>query len=301
MDKKKAANGRSSNSPGHTQAPAATCAPVTAAAATGSGPEPVAHTDLTQTVPDAQSIAPPQVTEPDAQQTPASTPESTSKPTSESTSQAAQESAPQPAAEPGWRAAAGGQDFENLQLDSTPRASKAPHHVPRTAQEVRSIIEQIKADADALTEDQRAHLNAHVLANTMHDLNERCFTEINTFRQMSITFRNLRANSKAFLAIRGDQVAIWSEGGASSKMVGLSFTATTQPTMYLRNFLVNAREMYLETYQDCAEIELELYVRTNQKQLKGKVDLPPGASVTLESRCDRSSIIGLSSFGIDLE
>lgn len=168
-------------------------------------------------------------------------------------------------------------------------------------EQARSWIELIKAEADELTQAQRAHLHSHLIANPLHDLNERCFTQGHSFRQMTITFNNLRANSKAFLSILPDQQAIWSEGGGDNRMVGLSFSATTQPTMYLRNFLINAREMYLESYQDCSQIELDLYVRTEQTQLKGKVDLPPGASVTLKSRCDRTSIIGLSSFGIDLE
>lgn len=173
----------------------------------------------------------------------------------------------------------------------------------RLLQEQASSLGADGSDDDdvELSEDERLYLNSHLKANPLHQVNEHCFTEVNVFRQMNITFYNLRANSKAFLSIRPDQMAIWSEGGESSKMVGLSFSTSTQPTLYLRNFLINAREMYLETYQDCSEINIGLYVRTEQFQLKGRVDLPPGASVTMQSRCDRTSIIGLSSFGIDLE
>ncbi|MBY0572821.1 MAG: hypothetical protein K2P84_03995, partial [Undibacterium sp.] len=111
------------------------------------------------------------------------------------------------------------------------------------AEKARSMIEHIKGEADALSAEQRAHLNSHIIANTLHETNERCFVDVNVFRQMTITFYGLRANSKAFLSIAPDQLAIWSEGGAGSRMVGLSFTAVTQPTLYLRNFLINAREM----------------------------------------------------------
>jgi hypothetical protein len=179
------------------------------------------------------------------------------------------------------------------------RAAPAP--LPASAEQAQIVIAQIQAQAQALSDAQRAHLQAHSALNPLRDLNARCFAELHSFRPMTILFSNLRANSKAFLSIRPDQAAIWSEGGANSRMVGLSFCAIVQPTMYLRNFLINAREMFLETYEDCTAIELSLYVRTEQHQLKGKVDLPPGASVTLSSRCDRTSLIGLSSFGIDLE
>lgn len=173
----------------------------------------------------------------------------------------------------------------------------------RLLQEQASSLGSDGTDDDdvELSEEERRYLDSHLKANPLHQVNEHCFTEVNVFRQMNITFYNLRANSKAFLSIRPDQMAIWSDGGENSKMVGLSFSTSTQPTLYLRNFLINAREMYLETYQDCSEINIGLYVRTEQFQLKGRVDLPPGASVTLQSRCDRTSIIGLSSFGIDLE
>ena len=168
-------------------------------------------------------------------------------------------------------------------------------------EQARSLGVEGSEDDVELSEEERRYLDSHLKANPLHQVNEHCFTEVNVFRQMNITFYNLRANSKAFLSIRPDQMAIWSEGGENSKMVGLSFSTSTQPTLYLRNFLINAREMYLETYQDCSEINIGLYVRTEQFQLKGRVDLPPGASVTMQSRCDRTSIIGLSSFGIDLE
>ncbi|MBI1773241.1 MAG: hypothetical protein HYR68_13015, partial [Burkholderiales bacterium] len=98
-----------------------------------------------------------------------------------------------------------------------------------------------------LSDEELRYLDSHMKANPLNEVNEHCFTEVNVFRQMNITFYNLRANSKAFLSIRPDQMAIWSEGGENSKMVGLSFSTSTQPTLYLRNFLINAREMYLET------------------------------------------------------
>lgn len=167
--------------------------------------------------------------------------------------------------------------------------------------QAQAIMARVQQEADSLSPELRKHLGAHVLANRLHDLNEKCFNEIQNFKSVSLTFYTLRANSKAFLSLRPDQMAIWSEGSDGNNLVGLGFGTSTAPALYLRNFLINAREMFLETYQDCSEIVLTLYVRTNQKQIKGRIDLPPGASITLQSRCDRCNIIGLSSFALDLE
>lgn len=165
--------------------------------------------------------------------------------------------------------------------------------------EAKLIMARIQIDALALNPHELKHLQSHLLSNPLHALNEQCYHEVTTFRQLSIRFFQLRANSKAFLTIRADQKAIWSEGGADSRMVGLCMSSSA-PAMYLSSLLINAREIILETYQDCDEVSIELYVQTTQPQLQGRVDLPPGASVCLQSRGDRSTVIGLSSFAIDL-
>ncbi|MGV2287330.1 hypothetical protein AAHK20_01330 [Trinickia sp. YCB016] len=162
-----------------------------------------------------------------------------------------------------------------------------------------AAMRTIDAERNALPSDAKALLGAHVLANTVAAINERSFT-IETFKPVTLTFSNLRANSKAFLTLRPDQEAIWSDGGQGDRLVGLSISSRVDPVLYVSNFLVNAREMYLQTYQDAQEIQISLYLRTNQQGVRGRVDLPPGASVTLESNDDRSTVIGLSSFAIDL-
>ena len=123
-------------------------------------------------------------------------------------------------------------------------------------------------------------------------------SESEAYQSLSITLDNLRANSKAFITIRDDQRAVWSEG-VGNGLVGLRISSTKDPALLLRNFLVNAQEMYLQTYADCQEILVQVYVRTPQPGLRGRVDLPPGASVTLQSRNDRTSLIGLSSFAVE--
>ncbi|MFC5475551.1 hypothetical protein [Paraherbaspirillum soli] len=163
------------------------------------------------------------------------------------------------------------------------------------------ISQLIANERNALSDEARQFLDAHLIANPSHALNERCFRQTQSFKPVTITFANLRANSKAFLTLQADQEAIWSDGGEGERLVGLSLSSRVDPVIYVRNFLFNAREMVLQTYKDCHEIQIGLYLRTDQRSIKGRVDLPPDASVTLQSNSDRSTVIGMSSFAIDLD
>lgn len=172
----------------------------------------------------------------------------------------------------------------------------APLHAPSSAE----VISRIETEAKSLSAEEQRHLHSHLLTNTVGQLNEATYRGSKVFRELSITFQDLRAHSKAFVNILPDQHAIWAEGDESNRLVGLSIATDTDPVLYIRSFLVNAREMFLQTYQDCSSIQVHVYVRTEQNHLKGRVDLPPGSAVTLQSRNDRTTIIGLSSFCIDL-
>lgn len=136
------------------------------------------------------------------------------------------------------------------------------------------------ADDDELPDDDRHHHRPIV------------------YQPFLIIIDSLRANSKVFIAIREDQRAVWSEGNGRG-LVGFSISSTRDPTIYMRTFLINSRELYLESYRDCLEIQIQLYVQTPQSDLRGRIELPPGASVTLQTGIDRTSLIGLSSFCVE--
>jgi hypothetical protein len=118
------------------------------------------------------------------------------------------------------------------------------------------------------------------------------------FQPLNIVLRNVRANSRVLITIRDDQRAAWSEGDGRG-LVGLSFSTSVDPALYLSNFLINTREFFVQTYADSQEILVQLYVRTTQRDLRGRVDLPPNAVATLQSLTDRTSLVGLSAFAID--
>jgi hypothetical protein len=113
-----------------------------------------------------------------------------------------------------------------------------------------------------------------------------------------ILIESLRADAKASIFLREDQRAAWSEGKASG-LVGFSLSTTKDPTLYMRSFLINSREMYLQSYSLCREVRCQLYVRTLQREVRGRVNLPPGASVSFQTSVDRTTVVGLSSFVIE--
>lgn len=160
---------------------------------------------------------------------------------------------------------------------AAPAAEPAASQPPPTARSVRA----------------QAHVDEAALADTLfgggHEV---------AFQPLNIVLRNVRANSRVLITIRDDQRAAWSEGDGRG-LVGLSFSTSVDPALYLSNFLINTREFFVQTYADSQEILVQLYVRTTQRDLRGRVDLPPDAVATLQSRTDRTSLVGLSAFAID--
>ena len=177
--------------------------------------------------------------------------------------------------------------------------SQTPWFVKAISSDI--LEEQIEQEKLELSPEQKQHLHNHDKTDSDNLLNAELFRRLRIYRQLNITFNDLRANSKAFLIIRPDQQAIFSEGDDSNRLSGISLSTSADSALFVENFLVNARELFVQTYADMSEIRIQLYVLTEQSNVKGLVDLPPGASVTLSSRNDRSSVIGLSSFALDLE
>lgn len=183
-------------------------------------------------------------------------------------------------------------------------AAESPH--PALHQPDTDLPPTVTASADVpapsadtpAKEAMQRHLGAHLDESDLLDLMSQDDASF-ACQPLKISLSNLRANSKAFVIIREDQAAIWSEGDGTG-LVGLSFATTRDPALYVRNFLINAREFYVQTYNTCQEITVNLYVRTPQASIRGRVDLPPGATITLQSNRDRTSLVGLSTFAIDL-
>ncbi|MBU9382800.1 hypothetical protein [Burkholderia gladioli] len=179
---------------------------------------------------------------------------------------------------------------------AAPEAAAAPSRAPSPE----ALRAAIASERDSLPPRARRTVEGHRVANPSHALNARIYRDVAVFKPVTLSFANLRANSNAFLSLRADQQAIWSDG-AGRQQVGLSLSCVSDPVMYLSQFLVNAREIMLQTSQDVREIRVSLYLRTEQGAVLGRVILPPGASVTLQARDDRSTLIGISSFALALD
>lgn len=117
---------------------------------------------------------------------------------------------------------------------------------------------------------------------------------------ITLIFANLRADSKAIVTVHPDEFALWGSGDARDGLVGWSLESSRDPVLNLRSFVINTHELFLQTDEACEEIRVRLYVHTVEAAVRGRIDLPPGASVTLESAIDRTSVIGLSSFFLQL-
>jgi len=179
----------------------------------------------------------------------------------------------------------------------------------RQTESISEIFEKIsQEDISQLLEKERAELNqseqiqlsSFTEIYSQRDRDRKLYSSKASTKPITLTFNNLRANSKVFLSLREDQNAIFHAGNKQDKLSGLRLSTQKDPVLNLRNFLVNARELYLQTFSDCSTITLNVSILTDQDFLKGKVDLPPNASVTIQTQTDRSSLIGLSSFAIDL-
>ena len=119
---------------------------------------------------------------------------------------------------------------------------------------------------------------------------------------MRITLSSMKAGYKARLKLyemESDQG--WTVGEHCDLMVGVSVKfVTPNPSVSLSNFSIKPREFFICVNQDCERIDICLYIRTKKSFLKGSVQLPQGGVATVESVVDRASLVGMSSFGIEL-
>jgi hypothetical protein len=185
------------------------------------------------------------------------------------------------------------------QSKRTPEKSGEVHVVVEHITE-EMVISQVEKEREELSDIEKQHLHSFSGTDTDNALNAKIYAESRNFTRLTLSFNNLRARSKAFLTLRDDQHAIFSEGNNSMQLSGLSLSTAKDTALNLDSFLVNARELYLKTFDSCQQINVQIYVLTDQPYVKGRVDLPSGASLTLQSPNDRTSLIGLSSFALDL-
>jgi hypothetical protein len=116
---------------------------------------------------------------------------------------------------------------------------------------------------------------------------------------IELTFYKLRANGEANVRLEDGGAVRWGNSNPGSKLVGISLSASPRGALLtLNSFVVNSHNVSLVTNASCPEIHVRLYAHTLEESFCGQVDLPPDATVTIESTMDRTTIAerGISSF-----
>ena len=120
---------------------------------------------------------------------------------------------------------------------------------------------------------------------------------------IELTFYNLATKTEAHVLLDADRTPRWGNGVPGSQLVGISVSSWPRGSLLAVNsFLINYRNIWLLTTAACAEIHARVYVHTLERSFSGRVDLPPGATVTIESPVDRTTLAehGLSSYTLAL-
>lgn len=120
---------------------------------------------------------------------------------------------------------------------------------------------------------------------------------------IELTFYNLGANTEAHIRLDSSGKARWGNGVPGSQLVGVSMSSSPRGSLLAVNsFLINYRNVSLFTNAVCTEIHARLYMHTLEPSFSGRVDLPPDATVTIESAVDRTTLAehGLSSYTLAL-
>jgi hypothetical protein len=107
------------------------------------------------------------------------------------------------------------------------------------------------------------------------------------------------AGGRGRIVFFDDDPAEWCDGKSLYESGRVSVrTRGTDSSAQLRSFVINAREICIETDGPCEEVEIRLYLDTHNPFCHGRVDVQSGASVTLESQTDRTTLSGNSSFAL---
>lgn len=119
---------------------------------------------------------------------------------------------------------------------------------------------------------------------------------------ITIDFHNLRQNSKASILLYEQSGFRWCSGDLREEKGGrICIAALDGSALSIRRFYINGREVFLETLGACNLVHQQLYASGGVGELRGMVDLPPEASVTLRSLMDTTSVIGKSSFSLSVK
>ena len=147
------------------------------------------------------------------------------------------------------------------------------------------------SDDDAKCRNGRAHGDAE--SSTQHELPP------SLKRWVKIVLSRLPGDGQVHICLC-DDTSTWAMGDGNADIVGVSIETTSRSTVLkLNNFSINKRELHFGTYAPCDEVRMEICVCCIGDMIRGQVDLPLGASATLQSIVDRATLMGFSSFALN--
>ena len=120
---------------------------------------------------------------------------------------------------------------------------------------------------------------------------------------ISLNFTNLGKDSGASVILSSRDTAIWCLGSNLENFVGIKFLPGKYGLLMTNNLSLSDKICYFTVPRENASLRINLFVKVKRSQnlLRGRVEMPPGASVIIESTFDRSSLQDLSSFAVSLQ
>lgn len=120
---------------------------------------------------------------------------------------------------------------------------------------------------------------------------------------VTIDFYNLRPKSRASVLLYEECLFRWCNASVGSGGGGrFCVEGPHNVALSILRLSINSREIFFETLDANEVLHQQLYAcGSSFGELRGTIELPPGASVTLRSSVDSTSIIGKSSFSLSVK
>ena len=119
---------------------------------------------------------------------------------------------------------------------------------------------------------------------------------------ITIDFYNMRPKSRASVILYEESSFRWCNTSAREGRAGrFCIDGGNNSALSILRVSVNSREIFFETLNACELLHQQLYARGGFGDLRGMIELPSGASVTLRSLVDCTNIIGKSSFSLSVK
>lgn len=122
---------------------------------------------------------------------------------------------------------------------------------------------------------------------------------------VSLVLRDLPADAQASVVLTplnlpGADPMRWDEGPNKHGFVGILVEAGPGETLMTSSVSINRHSVRVTTSAAMKMLQIDLYVRSRMAIARGRIELPPGAQISLKSPFDHTTLLGMSSFAFGL-